>query len=106
MQHLPGDFLGISRDALGHHTMVTGKNRDPQPLQTRLDLPLEPGQLHRYRLKLAEGAGRFGQLLLTGLRLFDSLGVDRSARVQPPGGVHNAVPFKVRGRPATVRMTR
>jgi hypothetical protein len=46
--------------------MVTGKNRNPHLLQTRLDLPLQTRQLHRHRLQLTEGAGRFGQLLLPG----------------------------------------
>lgn len=106
MQHLPGNLLGKCRYPFRHHTMVTGKNRDPQLIQAWLDLPLQSRQLHRHRFELTERAGRLGQLLLTGLRLLDHVDVDRFARVQPPGLGHNAVPFKVRGRPATVRMTR
>ncbi|MNX75558.1 hypothetical protein D3C86_1070350 [compost metagenome] len=105
-QHLPGHFLGKRRHALGDDAVVTGKNRDPHLLQTRLDPPLQTRQLHRQRFQLPEGAGRLGQLLLPRLGLFDHLGIDRLARVQPPGLSHNAVPFRVRGRPATVRTTR
>jgi hypothetical protein len=39
---------------------------------SRLDLALQARQLHRQRFQLAEGTGRFGQLLLTRLRLFDA----------------------------------
>ncbi|MNI71415.1 hypothetical protein D3C73_1272880 [compost metagenome] len=86
--------------------MVTGKNGDPYLVQARFHLSLHTGQLHRHRLQMPQGAGGFGQLLLASLRLFDGLGVDGFAWVQPPGLDHNAFPFKVRGRPATVSTTR
>ncbi|MNT94164.1 hypothetical protein D3C72_2357940 [compost metagenome] len=86
--------------------MVAGKDGDPQLIHVRLDPPLQARQLHGNRLQLPEGAGRFGQLLLPGRRLRMSLGVNRLARVQPPEIAHNAVPFRVRGRPATVSTTR
>ncbi|VVN06978.1 hypothetical protein PS645_03589 [Pseudomonas fluorescens] len=106
VQHLRGDFLGIGRHALGHYTVICGENGDPQLIDARFHLALQAGQLHCNCLQTAERTGRFGQLLLAGLSLLDDGSVDRLARVQPPGMSHKAVPFRVRGRPATVRTTR
>ncbi len=74
-QHLPGDFLRERRHPFGDHAVITGKNRDPDLLQRRFDLPLQAGQLHRHRFQATEGAGRLGQLLLPRRRLFDDLGI-------------------------------
>ena len=46
------------------------------------------------------------QLLLASQGEFVCRRVDGLAGVEPPGVSHNAVPFNVRGRPATVRTTR
>jgi len=105
-QHLPGDFLRISRYAFGYHAMVASENRDPDLIQRWLELTLQTGQLHGHRFKAPQRTGRFGQLLLALGRLRDDVRVHGFARVQPPGRAHNAGPFKVRGRPATVRTTR
>ncbi|CRM18115.1 hypothetical protein [Pseudomonas sp. 24 E 13] len=106
VQHLPGHFLGKRRHAFRDHAVVAGKNRDPQLIHRGLDPALQPGQLHRQRFQLAEGTSGFGQLLLTVPRLFLRRSIDGLAGVEPPGIGHNAVPFKVRGRPATVSTTR
>ena len=106
LQHLPGDLLGKCRHAFSDHTVIAGKNRDPQVIYRRFDLALQTRQPHRQGFQLAEGTGGLGQLLLTRQRLFVGRGIHRLAGVEPPGIGHNAVPFKVRGRPATVSTTR
>ena len=106
MQHLPGHLLGKRRHAFGDHAVIARENRDPQPIHRRFDLALQTRQLHRQRFQLAEGTGGLGQLLLAHQRLFVGSGIDGLAGVEPPGIRHNAVPFKVRGRPATVSTTR
>ena len=106
LQHLPGHRLGKCRHAFSDHAVIAGKNRDPQVIHRRFDLALQTRQLHRQRLQLTEGASGLGQLLLTRQRLFVGCGIHRLAGVEPPGIGHNAVPFKVRGRPATVSTTR
>lgn len=105
-QHLPGDFLRERRNPFCNHAVIAGKNRDPHLRQRRFDLALQTGQLHRDRFQTPQRPRRFGQLLLPRRRLFNDVEIDRFARVQPPGLSHNAGPFRVRGRPATVRTTR
>jgi len=106
MQHLPGHFLGIRRHTFGNHAVIPGKNRNPHVINRRFDLALQASQLHGQRFQLTEGTGRLGQLLLARQGLFVRRGVNRLTRVEPPGVSHIAIPFKVRGRPATVRTTR
>ena len=106
VQHLPSDFLRKRRHALRYHAMVTREDGDPHVVHQRFDLALQAGQLHRQGLQLPEGARRFGQLLLASQGVFVCVRVNRLTGVEPPGVSHNAVPFNVRGRPATVRTTR
>ncbi|MNJ49960.1 hypothetical protein D3C77_452190 [compost metagenome] len=106
VQHLRSHRLRISRDAFGDHAMVTGKNRDADLVQARLELPLQARQLDRDKFQAPEGAGRLGQLLLTRHGLSNGLLIEGTAGIKPPGLTHGAVPFKVRGRPATVSTTR
>ncbi len=106
MQHLAGDFLWIGRYTFGHHTMIAGKDRDPQFIGSRTLAPLQAGKLYRQTLQLCQRTRRLGQLLLTGQCRLAHWYINSLCGLEPPGITHSAVPFNVRGKPATVNTTR
>ncbi|MNJ39002.1 hypothetical protein D3C77_338640 [compost metagenome] len=106
LQHLPGHRLGIGGNTFGDHPVITGEDRDAHLVQARFELPLQASELHRDPFQPPQRAGRLGQLLLTRQGLVAGSLVNGAAGIKPPVVTHGAVPFRVRGRPATVSTTR
>ena len=77
VQHLPGHFLGIGRHAFSDDTVVTGENRDPALIHSRLFPTLQTSQL-------APPLARAGR----GSRLVWSIAADGPMRLR--ASVHSA----------------
>src|SRR5690606_16074899 len=107
LQHLHRDRLRVGGHTFGDNTVVASKNSDPYLVELRLLAPLLGGQAHGQGFQQTKGAGRLGQLCLTGASGGFSGGIKGAARLLPPEQIsHRGSPLSTIGNPATVKTTR
>lgn len=114
LHHLGGHRLGKGRYPFGGDTVIAREYRDVHLIHTGLRRALQGGELNGDRFQPAKCAGRLGELRLPRFGGLARAGIGQRRRDGQPvdgctfidSGIHAGSPFKVWGRPATVRITR